>query len=290
MNPPVRSSSLTAAALEVFRQEVRELATSLRGLFLIVLHGGVALFAAWGLIALDRSTGGKMNLLASQAATLGASEQAAVLERVEEAGVVSTGLAKALLEARLPPLLIGVLLASTVLLPALLVLVGHDRLSDDLSSRHARYVLQRVDRFSWLAGKLLALWSLSFGAVLVGHVALLFAGLVEHADTVAACAPALPALWCGLAVSLLAYSAYVLCVSTLVQPPVLALLASLGGLALIRVVTFFLGLDAPWLGRLWMGAWDVELWLLDPVALVIHLGYAALFGGLAGLALARRDV
>ena len=52
----------------------------------------------------------------------------------------------------LPPLVLGVLFFSTFAIPWLILLVGYNRISEDVATKYTRYVLQRVHRGAYLAG------------------------------------------------------------------------------------------------------------------------------------------
>jgi hypothetical protein len=58
---------------------------------------------------------------------------------------------------------------------------------------------------------------------------------------------------------------------------------ALMGLWLLKVIV-------PVVGQVWMGAWDLRLWLLDPLALVVFGVHAVLLMGGAVAVLRARDV
>lgn len=219
--------------------------------------------------------------------------------KIEPLGVYVLGVAKstggdALTEALMDALIAGrlsllaffVLLLSTFCLPGLVLLVGYDRISEDLHTRYARFVLQRVRRGSYLAGKIAGHWGSVLLLVMLVHLALLGLAAWSGAAGASQLARVLPTVWFGMALLLLAYSCFTALLSVSLSPPFAVL--ALGGTLLM-----FLWLSSTFVGpirKLWMGTWDSRLWALDPPAIVVFAAHVILLGGLAYLRLRTRDV
>jgi hypothetical protein len=180
---------------------------------------------------------------------------------------------------------IFVLFFSTFAIPGLILLVGYSGLADDLQSRFARYALQRVRRESWLVGKVLGHFVVSYVAVVLVH-----AGLIAYATFATDFDPtttlhALPRIWAGLALFIFGYVGFTAMFSATLAPPFAAF--ALGAVALfgLWVVSF-----APTIGLVWMGSWHMQLWALDPRAIGIYAAHGIVFSALAYAGLRRRDV
>jgi hypothetical protein len=193
---------------------------------------------------------------------------------------------EAALRGDVPWVLIVVLVSSTFVLPGLSLLIGYDRISEDLNTKQSRFILQRVRRGSWLAGKVLGLWISMAVLVFVTHAILIAIGAISSpAFDLQAVLVALPQLWGAMGLLLLAYSAFSILFSTLFTPPFAAL--AVGGIALSGL--WFLSIVTP-LRTVWMGTWDMALWGLDPAALGVYFAHAVLFTGMAWGVLRLRDV
>jgi hypothetical protein len=186
----------------------------------------------------------------------------------------------------LPWLVLGILVLSTVMLPGLVLLVGYDRISEDLASRYSRFLFQRIRRGSYLAGKVLGQTLLLFLAVVAVHLVLLlgFASSVPGVS-VSEVAASLPRVWTGMLLLLFGYVSFTAMLSAHLKPPFLSL--ALGAMVLMGAWVLSL---APSLRPLWLGTWDIRLFVLDPSAIVIYLGYSVAFLLAAYAGLAWRDV
>lgn len=194
-------------------------------------------------------------------------------------------LADALRDDELPWVMLAVLLLSSFALPGLVLLIGFDRISEELGSRYARFVLQRVRRGSWLMGKMLGHWASALGAMILVHLVLLIFAATQDTLEVGAIARALPRIWLAAAVFLTAYVAFTALVSATISPPFACL--ALGTVVLAAL--WFWSLSD--LGRkIWIGTWDVRLWVGDPEAAARFLITAAVFGGLAWARVRTREV
>jgi ABC-type transport system involved in multi-copper enzyme maturation permease subunit len=186
--------------------------------------------------------------------------------------------------------------AALAFLPALACLMSFDAVASELQNRSARYALLRCDRTSWLVGKLL-------GQVLLLAALVTFVGVVLFAlaalripgfDVPAA----LPYLLRYDALAILYGSVFValaVLASSLVQPPLLALLLSFCGLLGMGVL-WALGASSS-LGVLAAASPFAHLGRffapdLPGVAAAagIHLAYLAVLSGAALLVMRARDV
>jgi hypothetical protein len=188
-------------------------------------------------------------------------------------------------QGQLPWIVLGVLVLSTITLPGLVLISAYDRISEDLTSGYSRYVLQRVHRGTYLAGKVLGSWAALMLAIIATHlVLLLFVSDVPGvgvSDVVAS----FPRIWLGMALLLLGYVSFTQMLSVYLKPPFLVL--ALGALSLFGL--WFLSLFPP-LHDLWLGTWDIRLFVLDPEAVLVYVGYSAAFLGLGFAGLRWRDV
>lgn len=279
---PPRSSFLHEVAI-VARYELAAMLGGLRAmLFLVsygVVSGGVAGFFLWA----DAKSEGKLRTFEETVHNSSPEQKAQAIEELSK--VVGRPLIEAFLDGKMPMIVLFVLFFSTFAIPGLVLLVGYGGLADDLSSRFARYVLQRVRRESWLLGKMAAHFAASYAAVLLVHALLLgYAALATDFDVGAALA-AMPRIWIAMVLFILGYVAFTALFSAVVSPPFAAF--ALGAIALfgLWVVSFI-----PGLGDVWMGSWHMQLWALDPRAIAVYAAHAVVLGGLAYAGLLRRDV
>lgn len=272
------------ATLLVARYEIAAMLSSVRALLFVVAYGVTVGSVGAFVLFVDQKSEGKIFGIEAAAATIGSTERQAMIAELTSQGVPSA-VAEAFLSGQLPLLVLLILFFSTFVVPALVLLVGYSGISEDLRSGFSRFVLQRVRREHWLAGKVLALFAVSYGAVIVVHGALIALASGQPNFDVARVSAALPRVFAGMAVFLLGYVSFTAVFSVLVQPPFAAFALGLIALAVLWV----LSLGGP-LSHVWMGAAHMELWALDPRAIGIYLGHAAVFLGIAWLALERRDV
>jgi ABC-type transport system involved in multi-copper enzyme maturation permease subunit len=121
-------------------------------------------------------------------------------------------------------LVLGVLYFSTFAIPWLILLVGYNRISEDVQTKYTRFLLQRVHRGAYLAGKIAGHWVASLLAIIVVHSLLLaYAAATDRFD-VAAVLKVMPRVWLSMALFVLAYSTFTCMVSSVLQPPFLVLL------------------------------------------------------------------
>jgi hypothetical protein len=267
----------------VARYEIASLALSVRAVLLIVGYGvtagAVGAFYLW----LDKVSEGKLAEFAKKAGELTPDQKEQIISQVSKS--VGRPLASAIFNGDLPPLVLMVLLLSTFAIPGLVLLVGYSGIADDLSSRFARYILQRVRRPAYLYGKLLGHFVVSYLAIILVHALLLaYATTIDNFD-LEKTLPALPRIWAAMAFFVLGYVAFTAFFSSVISPPFAAF--AVGGMALIGfwIISFI-----PTVGEVWMGSWHMRLWALDPEAIGVYLAHALVFSGLAYVGLRRRDV
>lgn len=278
----------------VAEYEIKALLFGVRSILLLVVYGGTA--AAFGGFYLWASKRLEQKLIEQNPALAGIDKEQMIAELVKSEQFQTqigpmlermggTQLLDAVAQGEMPGVLLVVLLLSTFVLPGLVLLVGYDRISDDLSTKYARFVLQRVRRKSYLIGKWLGHWAVVMLAVIAAHLLLVVLGWAAVDDFEAKAALlALPRVWIGMAVLLLAYTAFSAVFSSSIAQPFLAL--AIGAMALMGL--WFLSLGP--LHGIWMGTWDMGLWVLDSNALAVFLGHAVLFAGGAFACLRWRDV
>lgn len=291
VNPGVRPErNVLAETWCMARAEAKEMFLSIRALFLVITYGGIAGGIGAIVVWLDGKMEGKLAEASQKAAELSATEKASLVEQITKQEMVSQTLAEAIVNGDLPPLVLTILYTSTFAIPILIILVGYNRIAEDVSSRYTRYVLQRIHRGAYLAGKIIGHFLVCFTAVVLVHVLLL--GLAKAYDIfdLGRTVQAMPRIWLGMACFVLAYVSYTVMFSSLLQPPFLVLLIASMGLFLIRFLTWVLSFFWAPLGELWLGVWDVRLWALEPAAIGVFLGYAVVFIALSQLALRRRDL
>lgn len=275
-----------AETFAVARAEILDMVKSIRFAFLIVSYGFCAGLVGFLLLWINDKLDGKLLM---GAAGFTVEQRTAIVEGAAQQGM-STYLVEAILNGDLPPMVFGVLVGSTFAIPLLMLLIGFNRISEDISTRYTRYLLQRVHRGSYLAGKLIGHWIVSFTALVIVHIALLAYAKVNDLYDMDSTLAAMPRIWLALAILVFGYSAYTTLVSATLNPPIVVLLLGVIGLMMIRVAQMVLGIVYEPLGKFWMGSWDVELYALDPAAVGIYLAYALVFIALAHLVLRRRDL
>jgi hypothetical protein len=198
-----------------------------------------------------------------------------------------SALVDAVFEARLPPIFLVVVGAAVLAVPPLIVLAGYDRVSDDLHSKHARFLVQRVRRETLVFGKWLGLVLGAGGPLLAAALILLGVGVAvvpELGGT--AGLVCLPNVLVGLALTVAAYGAIVTFLSTLLAPPFVALLV--GSMVLFALWIAQFALDP--LRAVWLGRYAVELWLFDPLAIAVFVGHVLVWLAAAALVLRAKDL
>lgn len=281
--------------LLVARYEVRALLRGPRALLLFVVYGLVtfALGSAYVWVS-----NGVRDQVSKQLSSLSEAERTAVLENdeirkniMEQLGPVfervgGAPLVSALENNEMPWIVLFVLLLSSFVIPGLLLVVGYDRIAEDLCSRFSRFVLQRVRRGTYLLGKIAGLFAVTFAAVAAVHLVLLAIGATQADLDLGEVAASLPRIWLGMALFLLAYTGFVALVSTAASSPFGALAG--GGITLI--VLWFASTFSDVVRVVWLGTHDAQLWVTDVQALALYAIYAVGFIGLAYARLATKDI
>lgn len=292
--PSERAASLWREIATVTLFELKALFLSIRSILLVTIYGTVAgavgAFYLWAAGQIEEKIISANPILGSLDRKAMFSEMAKNEEFRQQVEplkrLVGQRLFDAVMSGELPLVVPVVLLLSTFVLPGLVLLIGHDRISDDLTSKYCRFILQRVHRGTYLLGKILGSFTVVFGGLLVTHLILfaLAAAFSAKLDVEQVLA-AMPAVWLGMALFVLAYTTFTTLISSLFTPPFLAL--ALGGI--ILVVLWLLSVVTPF-HDVWMGTWDMQLWVLDPLAIGVYAGYALLFGAASYFVLRTRDV
>ena len=273
---------LTVAAIEL-----RSLAVGVRAVLSFVLYGGFALIVSAGYLAFAEKI--EEQVVAANP-TLANLDKKLLLEEMLKSDTFQqkamplleqlggSSFASAVAGNEVPWIVIALMLFSSLAIPGLVLVVTYDRISEDLSTKYARFVLQRVHRGSYLLGKILGQWATLLVSVMLVHLVLLGLGVVlgKKVDAGAVLA-VLPKVWAAMALFILAYTAFTAVISSLVTPPFGALAA--GGMGLMGL--FVLKHAIPFFGELWMGSWDTRLWFLEPTAILVYVGHAVVLGGIA---------
>lgn len=272
-------------ALYLARAEVTAMVVSVRAVFLVITYAVIAGAIGSVLLWLNDKTDGAL-LRGAEALQVAPEE---MVTKLTEAGF-NPHLAQAMVSGDLPPLVLGVLFFSTFALPWLILLVGYNRISEDVNTKYTRYVLQRVHRGSFLAGKIVGHWAVSFLAVVVVHALLLVYAAATDRFDVESTLQALPRVWLAMALFVLAYSTFTCMVSSVLTPPFLVLLIGTMLLFSLKFAAWIGSFFYEPIGDAWISAWDVPLWAFDPRAVAVYAGYSLVFIGIAYLILRRRDL
>ncbi|MBK8013257.1 MAG: ABC transporter permease [Deltaproteobacteria bacterium] len=269
----------------VARHEAKAMLISFRAAFFLVTYGlisgGIGAAALWA----DRKTGGRLSGVGAQFEALSLEDKQEAIRSVAET-LGSEHLANALLKGHLPPLVYIVLLLSTFAIPFLCLLVGYNRIADDIHSRFARYLLQRVHRGPYLAGKILGHWLACFFAIVVVHAILVGVATATGRLELGPLVDGILRAWGGMALFVLAYVAFSAFWSVVSPASFLALL--FGGMSLLGL--WFMSFWVEPLRTTWLGRWDTRLFTLEPQAIGVYLGHIAVFMGVTYLLLRRKDV
>lgn len=266
--------------LEFTRTDLARLFRSGKGLVLLMLYGLVE--AAGGVLfaVISKTPFGQL-IAGGLVAALAAGDDKALAERL----------------ASIPSPLLFAYWFTLFVMPMLVLLMGFDQISGELSTRSVRYLAFRSRRVAWALGKALAQAVALFGLSLAANLVVLVFCFVSVPEVSASAAVAwLAILWLLSVVYGIAYVGLVTLVSALFRTPFLALVA--GAVAL--VVLGIAGLMARWvevlhpLAYLLPGSYsaglispDVAVALTSVAAL---LGFAALFLGAAVGVLRARDL
>ncbi|MBI3183580.1 MAG: ABC transporter permease subunit [Myxococcales bacterium] len=190
-------------------------------------------------------------------------------------------------------------------LPLFAALLGFDRLSGDIGPKTMRYFAVRSRRSSVLYGKFMAQVVLMGALMLIVDSLLCLYGLAtQEGFSAGELLLTLGKLWSSSVVFSLAYVALTTLCSSLTRLSAASLMWNLLALFLVWLAGFLgdppsvggMPMFDPWPVLKYASVWYFRTDLLHPdlgklgAAVLAHLGYAALFLGLAHLALRRRDL
>ena len=264
---------------------------SIRLVFLVVGYAGIGLFAGYVWTSLDAQNEGRLTELSQQTANFTPEQRAANLQQLaEEGGPMAQMFGELLYDPALPPLAMIVLQGSSWILPLLILLVGYNRIAEDLESRYTRYIMQRVHRDSYLGGKVLGHAAVCIVAVLAVQGLWIVLASVFQLYGAERMWGATIRIWPAMVVYVLAFATYTMLVSTLFARSMLALLL---GTLMLYAIWFALNVAsfvwAP-LGEIWLSSWYGELYRLRPVGILVFFAYTAAFLLLANTVLRRIDL
>lgn len=279
----------------VIEHEFKAVFLSLRSILFFVIYGGSSFIVGsvhGKLIGFfDKNVAEKLGNLSPEAIQASGINATNMFQQLFEQnpGLVETfggqKVADALVDGSLPVVVLSIMIMSIFLLPQLIMIIGFDRISQDLHSKFSRYVFLRLNRGPYLAGKILAQWMAALIIVIGVHALLLGMAASQELFDLSELMRAAPTFWLGMMVFLLAYIALTAVFSVSLTPPFAALavgLIALMGFGILSLNDLF--------GAVWMGDQGIALWVGTPMAYGLYLGHIFLFGGLSFLRLRTREV
>ena len=174
---------------------------------------------------------------------------------------------------------------SSYILPGLILIIGYDRISDDLSSKFSRFIFLRLRRESYLVGKVLAQWlvaMLVFGLVFL--VGIILVSQSQYVKIEAVTSSALP-IWAGMFFYLLAYVSLTALFSVNFVPAFRSLALGLTVLMAFGFLSVFKNFD-----QYWLGDQALPLWMGAPSAYFVYLIHICLWFGLAIIRIRTREI
>ena len=186
---------------------------------------------------------------------------------------------------RLSVLIWFILNLSSWVLPGLILIIGYDRISDDLSSKFSRFVFLRLRRESYLTGKVLAQWIVAvivFGVVFL--VGLLLVSQSEYVKMEAVTSSAI-SIWAGMFLYLLAYVCLTVLFSVNFTPAFRSLALGLTILMAFGLLSIFKNFD-----KFWLGDQALPLWMGAPSAYLVYATHICLWFGLAIMRIRNREI
>lgn len=272
------------------RAEAREMVFSLRAVFFVLMYGLLSGGLGYACNEADQKTEGQVSQGLTQMADMPEEQRTQMIDEFSEKTGFSRELTVAMVQGGLPWQVVAVLFGSTFVIPGLIMLIGFNRISGDIHSKYTRYVLQRVHRGPYLAGKIFGHWAVCFLALVLVQLGLLILGSQAEMFELQDALSSMPRIWAGFALFVLAYVAFNALFSSMFTPPIATLMLSLIALFGLWFIPIILGGIYEPLRRAWLGSWDVGLWGLDPSAVGVYAGYTTLFVALSYLTLRRRDL
>ena len=193
--------------------------------------------------------------------------------------------ADALISGQLPVVIFAWLVLSGWFLPSLLLVIGYDRISEDLNGKFSRFVFLRLRRGTYLCGKIFAQWLVAILLIAIVHGILLSLVSSHPSMKTSDVLSGAPYIWLGMTLYLLAYISFTAVFSSSFTPPFAAL-----ALGLIC----FMGLGIASLSEavkaVWMGDHSLQLWVGAPGAYLLFLGHLVVWAGLAFMRLRTREI
>ena len=174
---------------------------------------------------------------------------------------------------------------SSWVLPGLILIIGYDRLSDDLSSKFSRFVFLRLKRESYLTGKVLAQWIVAvivFAVVFLVGVLLVSQSKYVEIETITSSAIS---IWAGMFVYLLAYVCLTVFFSVNFTPAFRSLALGLTILMAFGLLSIFKNFD-----KFWLGDQALPLWVGAPSAYFVYATHICLWFGLAIMRIRNREI
>jgi len=204
-----------------------------------------------------------------------------------------------------PPLALFFAFSAYLIIPMMVIIISSNRIAEEVSSASVRYVLFRVDRCTWCAGKyagqaimlLLAILASSFGAWLVGVSRLNAFDWFNNGYY-------LTIYSFNIWIYSLAYLGLALGISQLTRSPIVATVLGMVGLILVFMISSIARFFERVAGEEWAHFWSnvrfftpqgnvVKLWNPDPIifmqGVVALLALSMAFFFLGHLFFARRD-
>ncbi len=287
VTPPRRSR--VAETLTVAGTEAYEMLLSFRLLFLVTVYAGAGAFVAWVWTSIDSE--GQLTEMSKRLAELDPDERAERIQRIQEQGNAFLDMVGTVIfDPTMPPLAVTVLEITSFMLPLLILVVGYNRIAEDIETRYTRYILQRVHRESYLAGKIIGHTFVCLVAVIVVQVLWMLVAQQQELYGADRLFGSVPRVWIGMIVFVGVYSAYTMMVSAVFGRPTVALMLGTMILYAIWLAAFIASFVYAPLQWVWLSSWYSALWRLDLAAFGVFALYTLVFVFLAGLFLRRADL
>ena len=281
-----------APILTLARFEAGTLLRNRRAVAALLVYALFTLAAGAALVWLESILRDPMQLAQLVAKAKGGSANWKGPQSLEEALAMLVGGDKSLAAtlAGIPLVIHGFFWVALSFLPFLVALTSHDLMNTELKAGAHRFVLLRLPRGAWLAGRLLAHLALLVGVTVASNALLLaFAWWKLPSFDVAATALTLLRYWVSTVAWGLPWLALAALVSAIVDTPGLSLLALLGAMIALGLGSRYTGLE--WITPSYFKA---GLWRWSVVDVLASLGafaaFTAVFLGGAWAVLRGRDL
>jgi hypothetical protein len=279
----------------VVTHEFKQVFLSLRSVLFFVIYGGMSFLvgSAHGKIVgfFDKKVAEKLgNISPEDLENSGMSATKAFTELFDQSPELidvfgGQHAADGLMDGSLPVVVFVLMLLSMWFLPVLIIIIGFDRISEDLNGKFSRFIFLRLRRGTYLCGKIIAQWLCALLIIGIVHVLLLGLASTHEVFDVSQILRAAPKFWLGMTVYLMAYIAFAAVFSSTFTPPFAALALSLIAIMGMGIFSLFDEVQAFWIGDL-----ALPLWAGAPMAYAVYLGHIALWGGLAFARLRTREI